>query len=186
MSKGNKGPPFERLIAKELSRWWSGGTDDSLFWRTHSSGARATQRTKQGKRTAGQYGDICSTDPSSKPFTDLFTVSIKRGYPRYDLDTLFDRPGNKHGYREFIDAAIATAEEAKTPEWMLIVKRDHYDSIVTTHCELIEKCLPSVRLDFVSGGRVYGITFTKLQDFFKHVTPKQVLQLHRRLRRKTA
>ena len=73
----NKGPQFERQFSKELSLWWTDGKDDSVFWRTQSSGARATIRTKQGKRTDGQYGDIAAMNEDGKKLLRLFTFSLK-------------------------------------------------------------------------------------------------------------
>ena len=72
-----KGSGFEREVSKKLSLWWSEGTDDSLFWRTQNSGGRFTVRKKVGLQTDGQIGDIASTSPLSKPFTDTFVVELK-------------------------------------------------------------------------------------------------------------
>lgn len=179
-----KGPEFERDIAKKLSVWWTDGKDDSVFWRTQSSGARATQRAKKGKRTDGQYGDLCSTDPCSKPFTDLFTVSLKRGYPEHTLDVLFNRPDNKHGYREFIDEAVMTCREAQSYDWLLIVKPDRRDSLVFCRRQLLAELSPGFMvpcwgLDFTTNANRYRISLMKLDQFLEWVKPKTVLQLHK-------
>lgn len=91
-SKGkDKGNAFERIICHRLSNWWTHGMRDDVFWRSAASGGRATNRANYGKKTAGSYGDICSTDPSSNPFTDLLTVELKRGYSKFTVFDLMDR-----------------------------------------------------------------------------------------------
>ncbi len=171
-----KGGNFEREIAKAISLWWSSGKSDAIFWRTHSSGARATTRAKKGQRLDGQYGDLCATDPSGLPFTETFTVSLKRGYKRHSIASLFDKPGNKGGYREFIDEAIATSNQAKTPYWMLIVKRDHQDALVILPSGLL-RIYPVMRLEFCWNKVGYFIDVAKLTSFFKYISPTRILTL---------
>jgi len=77
MAKGSQG---ERETSNELSRWWSDGSRDDIFWRTAGSGGRATSRSKVGKKTKYQYGDITFTDPIGKPLLDLMVIENKRGY----------------------------------------------------------------------------------------------------------
>lgn len=72
-----KGSAYERFVATRLSTWWTMGERDDVFWRTHSSGARATQRAKRGKTTNSQLCDICSTDPMGIEFTSQFVVECK-------------------------------------------------------------------------------------------------------------
>lgn len=75
-----KGGQWERTISKRLSLWLSKDERDDLFWRASQSGGRATQRAKQGKKTANSYGDICSQHSSSALFIDTFVLELKRGY----------------------------------------------------------------------------------------------------------
>ena len=75
-----KGSSFERSICKQLSRWCSGGKSDSIFWRTSTSGARATVRAKKGLETPNSYGDVCAIDPIGAPLIDLVSIELKRGY----------------------------------------------------------------------------------------------------------
>jgi hypothetical protein len=72
-----KGSSFERDICKKLSLFISEGSNTDYFWRTAGSGARWTVRNKKGLETYGQYGDICSTHPDSKFFTDIFCIELK-------------------------------------------------------------------------------------------------------------
>jgi len=81
MSKGNqKGSSFERSICKKLSLWWTRKKRDDIFWRTSTSGARATTRKKQNKSTANSAGDIMALDSTGEIFTKNFLIEIKRGY----------------------------------------------------------------------------------------------------------
>lgn len=127
-----KGQQFERDVCVLLSRWWTGGENDSVFWRTANSGGRATVRGKKGKTTRGQYGDICATDPIGQPFIDLFNVEIKRGYSRHTFADILDCPSNgaMPKYLEWFVKAQKTSEEAGTYSWLLIAKRDRRDPVV--------------------------------------------------------
>lgn len=93
-----------------LSRWWAGR--DDVFWRSNSSGARATQRAKKGKQTKGQCGDICATDPVGAPLIDLVTFELKRGYSSRTIADVLD-----------VDAAIKT----KLQTWELFIAKAHRD-----------------------------------------------------------
>jgi hypothetical protein len=75
-----KGPKYERRFCKDLSLWWTNGKRDDIFWRTASSGARATVRLKKGKRTADSYGDVKAEHELGKPLTKTTVFSLKRGY----------------------------------------------------------------------------------------------------------
>jgi len=75
-----KGGSFEREISSILSKWWTGGARDDIFYRSSSSGGRFTARYKRGKQTADHHGDICSIDVCGKPLTDTFSIELKTGY----------------------------------------------------------------------------------------------------------
>lgn len=72
-----KGNAFERKVAKLLSEWWSEGSRDDLFWRTHSSGGRHTVRRRKGITTEGQVADVVSSAEESKLFSDIIDVECK-------------------------------------------------------------------------------------------------------------
>ncbi len=90
MSGKNKGSQFERDVCRELSLWWSHGERDDIFWRSVTSGARATQRSKSRKQTHGQYGDIQATDPIGQPLLCIFCFELKRGYPNASVSDLIE------------------------------------------------------------------------------------------------
>jgi len=75
-----QGGNYEREIASLLSLWYTKNKRDDIFYRSHSSGGRATNRKKAGKELEGQYGDICATDPSGKPLIDAWVCECKHGY----------------------------------------------------------------------------------------------------------
>ena len=75
-----KGGSFEREVAKRLSLWYTDGEADDLFWRTHASGGRATQRFKKGKNLDGHVGDICAIDSRGEALTNHWSIEIKTGY----------------------------------------------------------------------------------------------------------
>jgi len=132
MSKG-KGSAFEREICKRLGRWWTGGKRDDVFWRSTTSGARATSRGKKGQRTFGQYGDVQATDPIGQSLLDICTIEIKRGYKDATVGDKIDSPLNAivRTWESFVIQAISQAAEASTMWWMLISKRDRREAMVT-------------------------------------------------------
>lgn len=126
-----KGLSFERDVCRRLSEWFSGGADDDLFWRSAASGGRATVRRKKGKRTVGHYGDICATSSEGEPFTAFVTTEVKRGYNRITVNDLLDnhrRAGDT--LASFIRQAMTAAAGAGTPHWLIIHKRDRFDTMV--------------------------------------------------------
>lgn len=72
-----KGAQFEREVCVALSRWVSGGTSDSEFWRSAMSGGRATVRVAKGKSADGHGGDIAATGVLGHPLLAHFTVECK-------------------------------------------------------------------------------------------------------------
>lgn len=126
-----KGSAYERTLAKELSLWWSQGQRDDLFWRSSQSGGRATQRAKQGKKTANACGDLCAQDADGQKLLDLFTIEIKRGYNSLHIYNLLE--GGKGGMNAFVVQAEKAASLAGTPYWLLIHKRDRQPAIYLTN-----------------------------------------------------
>ena len=127
MPKGNrKGSSFERKICKLLSKWWTDGERDDVFWRSSQSGGRATQRAKSGKKTFGSYGDIAAVDPIGQPLMQLFTIELKRGKHFGDPDDLLDFEGDNcaRGFCKALTQAIRSHQEAGSQAWLLIGKRD--------------------------------------------------------------
>lgn len=138
-SKRGKGGAFERRISRELSLWWSDGEHDDLFWRSSQSGGRATTRSKTGRRTIGQYGDIAATCPESSPLTEVITVECKFGYSEsFDIQDLIDKPptARPKTIEIFISQCVRESEEAETPFWILISKRNNREPCVIMPSDL--------------------------------------------------
>lgn len=76
----SKGGGAEREVAKKISLWFSEGEHDDWFWRSHSSGARFTQRQKSGKDTENQGGDLTSTCAEGELLIKHWSIEIKSGY----------------------------------------------------------------------------------------------------------
>ena len=135
--RSKKGSAFERVVCKQLSLWWSDGTNDSIFWRTSGSGARAKTRSKTGKKTFGQYGDVQATDPIGQPLIDWVTIEIKKGYSKNTFQDLVDAmPTQKPVFGQFIDQARTDHANAESVWWMLISKRDQREALVTMPLDL--------------------------------------------------
>jgi hypothetical protein len=58
----------------------------------------AKVRSKKGKNTFGQYGDIQATNPKGQRFIDVCSVELKRGY-------------NTSTFAHIIDKADGAAEQ---------------------------------------------------------------------------
>ena len=127
-----KGSAFERKICKQLSMWWSDGSDDAVFWRSDSSGARATSRGKKGKKTFGQYGDIQATNPIGQPLIDCCCIELKRGYKKWSfLDTIDKGKRNvKQVVEKFFDQVLKDRQASEAVWAVLIAKRDRRQPII--------------------------------------------------------
>ncbi len=126
-----KGSSFERVIAKQLSRWWSDGKRDDIFWRVSQSGGRATQRTKSGKRTYGSYGDIAAIDPIGEPLLKLFTIELKVGRQHRGAGEMIDAKPSRllHPFAKCLLQARQAHIDAQSKSWMLIGKKDFKQAI---------------------------------------------------------
>jgi hypothetical protein len=177
---GQKGGAFEREFCGLLSLWWSDNATDDLFWRSATSGARATTRRKKGKDTRGHCGDICATDDTGTPLLRTLTVELKRGYPGVNLSTLLDGPEQKgkESYAGFIRQAVAAAKNAGTPYWLLVHRRDKRKAMAFMPWDLVNKIgglhpKPNNSVLFVTevDGTRHTIFGLHLTDWFQHFSP---------------
>ena len=127
-----KGGEFERKVCKDLSLWWTSGARDDVFWRTHNSGGRASVRKIRGKHTAGQFGDICSTDPCSECFTKVLTVETKIGYGRASIADLLEKTDDsaEQIYEKWIKQAVLEQRSAGVFAWLLIHKKPFRETVL--------------------------------------------------------
>ena len=176
----NKGSAFERKFCKDLSLWWTDGERDDVFWRTHGSGGRATQRTKKGKETHGQYGDVCATDPIGDELLDWIVFELKKGYSKASPIDLFNSQNTV--WRKLIEQAWETSEDAKCPYFALIHFPDYRKPMawvsfqVDMNSRFDEFSLDRITIDHSSlPCTVVGFT---LEDFFS-IYPQDFINILR-------
>lgn len=130
--KSLKGFAWERALAKRLSLWWTAGASDAVFWRTPTSGGRATSRRKKGLQTRNQSGDLLATDPIGQPLLDLVAIEAKKGYARNTIHDLLDRPARakEQMFEEWFRKAQTMMENANAYAWLLITWRDRREPLV--------------------------------------------------------
>ena len=186
-----KGSSFEREICKQLSLWWTYGIRDDVFWRTSGSGARAKTRSKTGKETFGQYGDIQATDPIGQKLIDVCSIELKRGYNKSTFADLIDKPDKaaEQMFEKFIYQAEIDAINANVCSWLLIVKRDRRKALIfmpfafkrilnTISCP-INKKYPLLMFSFQTNKHlIYKIFGMPLDKFLKAVLPSHIKKLY--------
>lgn len=192
--KSKKGGQYEREFCRALSLWWSTGTRDDIFWRTAGSGGRATVRSKQNRRTFGQYGDIQAVDPVGAPLMRVICVELKRGYNKATLADALDRAPcmAQQQWEAFAEQAQQQAEHSGAPYWLLVQKRDDRHAIaffpralyvaLEAHlggpwAELRPLLSFRATLRRTKGLAQVWIYAVRLADFFRLVTPRQIRDL---------
>jgi len=186
--KVSKGSAFERHVCKELSLWWTKGKGDrdNIFWRTSASGGRATIRSKRGKTTPGQYGDICAVDLIGKPLLDVFTFELKRGYNRFTIQDMLDKPRGavKQEYEKWIEQAENNCDISNSLSWLIIFRRDRRETMVLAP-EKIEDIaeiwgLAANSAYFQVNSWQYLWCFP-LETFFELVSPSEIIKVSENL-----
>lgn len=122
-----KGNSFERKICTELSLWWTDNDRDDIFWRSASSGGRATSRFRRSKKsTAASQGDITAIDPSGIPFLKVVTVEIKRGYTKDSIQDVIDNLPHRNAptFMQWMIQAEESAASAESLTWLVISQRN--------------------------------------------------------------
>lgn len=179
-----KGSTYERAICKHLSRWWTHGKRDDIFWRTAGSGGRATARRKRGQSTAMQGSDVTATDPIGAPLIDVFSIELKRGYTRFTFQDTIDLLPNrkKPVLLQWVDQAERSSADSGSFAWLLIHKRTQRSDIVyiPSHAVLALKAYGALngcdpRCAFVVDGT--KLLATTLAEFLRCVTPEQIQQM---------
>ena len=144
----------------------------------------ATGRTKRGKRTKGQYGDIVATDPIGAPLLELVVFELKRGYNQATIADLLDKPPKaaKQAYEKWIAKAREDANAAGVPYWLLIHKRDKREPVIFLPIDLMR--VPAFNSGDISSRATINVQAeglyiyaAYLKDFFKEVQPP-LLSIH--------
>lgn len=173
-----KGADFERTICKQLSQWWTNGERDDVFWRTAGSGGRATNRAKQGQKTAGAYGDLTYTDAIGETLLKLCCFELKRGYGKFDVLDLLEKRATPHKLEMFWTQACKSAEDAGAYYPFVIFKQDRKSTMIMgprNFLLAIDKYTGPYlgqKLSFIIGNQpVFIISFAALLDF---ATPESI------------
>lgn len=190
MAKGKgKGSSFERKLCFDFSKWWTQGKRDDIFRRSATSGGRATVRTKVGKTTFGQYGDIAIADPLGQPLLDLVTIELKTGYPGQSPFDMIDKVGKQNPkYKQFFEQCEREKKEANVPFWMLIARRKQKDIMVYIPYKLyallcnntwanIDVAFPKVIFSTLILSRKRKIFGCPLSEFFSLVKRKHIYDI---------
>jgi hypothetical protein len=190
-----KGSAYERDMCRRLSRWWTDGARDDIFWRSSGSGARAKVRGRGGRDTAGQHGDVAATDPIGAPLIDIFTIELKRGYSEYTFQDLVDRE-IKAGVQEwerFIMQTIESHDQAGSLAWLMITRRDRRRALAWMPTFMLKELrgvgafpggypAPLVRMKVTvrdSGKRLHRVDVCgmSLDDWLAEIKPEHVRRL---------
>lgn len=185
MPRSSKGSAFERRLCKLLSEWWTRDDQEprsDVFWRTPASGARATARSKNGRATRNHHGDVLASDPVGQPFLDLVCLEVKRGYSRFSVADLLDKPARakEQVYEKWFKKAEETRKQAGARFWLVVVQRDRREPLVFVPMEL-GNAIVGLSVDVggehphlclsACGMDVCGLT---LAEFLEVVGPEQV------------
>jgi len=127
-TKRTKGGAFEREVAVTLSKWWSGGARDDVFWRTAGSGGRATVRRKKGKATRFSSGDITFTDPIGRPLIELFNIECRWRREFRLVGVLYDVGAEADWLRHWAKVARDAKASARQP--LLVIKQNRGEPTV--------------------------------------------------------
>lgn len=147
MAKSSKGSSFERETCRLLSRWFTRGERDDIFWRTAGSGARATCRMKSGLMTADSAGDICAMHEIGKPLTRVCLFELKKGYSspksarKISLLAFLDNLPKERNplLLEWADKIEKESKAHNRRFWFIIFKRDRKQAVICMNKETFDK-----------------------------------------------
>jgi len=178
MSKSDKGGPFEREITASLSRWWSYGEADDLFWRSSGSGGRATRRAKKGKKTEGHHGDLAPTCDKGQALLSRICFELKRGYSKHTLSNVFEASPKSPAqmWEKWIDQAAQAATDGGIEHWAIIARRDRRQACIWFPVRLGRKIVKKKKIPYsvyaLAREPLRGVYGLRYADFLKYVDPK--------------
>lgn len=184
----NKGGNWERTFSKFLSLWWSNGKRDDVFWRSQTSGGRATQRKKSGQDTFGQYGDIAAVHPKGRPLLEVICFELKNGYHTTHAINVVDSPGNNEKqFTEWVTKAHRDAERSGSFSWALVHQRKGRCPVVYFPARLwsllnLQNEVFSSDLSLSSEFYPERIFCVRMDEFFQAVTPERVRKQRKRIK----
>lgn len=196
MSGKSKGGNFEREISVKLSLWFTEGKKDDIFYRSQSSGARATQRNKSKKTTEGQYGDICSTYKEGELLIKIWSIECKTGYSHknklkdgtkkitnWDILDLLDSKSQEPMFAQMWNQCVIDAE-VSTREPILIFRRERKLPLICITKQYYSRLtnwfnVPDfMKIHFDLSNLYYPyskVVIIKLDDFLKWIDPNTLI-----------
>jgi len=163
----NKGNNFERKISKKLSLWWSSGEREDIFYRTHSSGARFTNRYMKDKTIIeNQTGDIMSSAEDGFLFISFFTVECKH-YKFLNFWSLIDKPTKDNLYFWWIK--LKEQCELNNTNPFLIVKQNNRPELLFVNEFTYKHILKKLKLNNIMYFNTFedSIHVYKFEDILK-------------------
>jgi len=198
MSGKSKGGDFEREIAVKLSLWFTENKRDDIFYRSQSSGARATQRNKSKKTTEGQYGDIAATCKEGESLIKIWSIECKTGYSsksklkdgtkkitNWDILDLLDSKSQEPMFAQMWNQCVIDAE-ISTREPILIFRRERKLPLICITGQYYSRLtnwfnIPGfMKIHFDLSNLYYPynkVAIIKLDDFLKWVNPNTLTMI---------
>lgn len=178
-SKG-KGASFDIKNCRILSKWITGFEQPEIFWRSATSGGRASRKARMGI-DVGMHGDIMAIDEKAKWLTDIFFFECK-SYSKIDFSLFLEGKGN---VIDWWKKCVEQSTDAK--KWPLLVfKQNGSDTYIMCKSdmpmfsEFSLDCLP--RFEIVTNGE--KLVVASFSGFLRRVAPKALKTYFSRGRRK--
>lgn len=146
-----KGGDFERDTCRRLSLWVTVGRRDDVFWRSATSGARATVQLGKGIINLAQSGDMSAIDPEGYEFVRTTFVEMKH---RKDLGIgrgLVCGTGDLANF--WRTACVEASKYDKRP--LLIARQNLYPTLAITRLSDDVFDVPPMMVLLDRGARVY-------------------------------
>lgn len=176
-----KGGAWERKVCVALSLWISGGKRDDIFWRSATSGGRATARLKRGKRTEVACGDVSAVHSMGEPFLAQFFVECKATANCHLM--AYVNPGTK-GLREdhWLKPCRQAADWNREP--FVIVKQNGIPPMLwlrTSGYQTLHSGKPGGSLLRLAHFSMYDLSVYWFDDFLRGVDRRLFLPAKRRV-----
>ena len=167
-----KGGEFERWVCRELTRWITGKPKPELFWRSATSGAKATQDAKKGVKSK-MGGDLVAIDAAGQWFMDCFSLECKDRHEYGNLDMLFTGQGDFLKWWE--QCCNDALRVNKVP--MMVVKRYRRDPLVVFPMWMENVSNPSPGMTFEGKGPTHGMAIHQFLPWLESTTVATIEKL---------
>lgn len=172
MRKGSqKGSAFERTVCKSLSKWWTNNEHSQVFWRSASSGGRATR-----VKGIDQFGDVVAIEASGFPLTDILVIEAKKGYGNWSPFDIVD--GASRIFDSFCAQVLRDKKASKRPFCFLIFQRNRRQICLCTQPKFFSVYFPDVHFDRMvklKDGRRHW-TIVSFEEFMKKCKSSKILE----------